>query len=68
MGHGPKDSKMRSNILSVCSAVAAIAVVGSAIAAPVVVDTNGGASWGGWTAYGNSDAAGVYGTGTNGVV
>ncbi|MFM7808367.1 MAG: hypothetical protein ACKPEA_10645, partial [Planctomycetota bacterium] len=46
--------------------MAAVAVAGSAMAS--TVDTNGGASWGGWTAYGQSDAAGVYGTGTNGVV
>ena len=53
-------------ISSMVGVVAAVAVAGSANAS--TVDTNGGASWGGWNAYGNSDAAGVYGTGTNGVV
>lgn len=52
-----------SQVLS--GAVAITVLASSAVAA---VDTNGGASWGGWTAYGQSDAAGVYGTGTNGVV
>jgi MYXO-CTERM domain-containing protein len=53
-------------ISSMVGVVAAVALAGSASAS--TVDTNGGASWGGWNAYGNSDAAGVYGTGTNGVV
>jgi MYXO-CTERM domain-containing protein len=53
-------------ISSMVGVAAAVAVAGSANAN--TVDTNGGASWGGWNAYGNSDAAGVYGTGTNGVV
>ncbi|MCE2885543.1 MAG: hypothetical protein LW806_11690 [Planctomycetaceae bacterium] len=37
-------------------------------AASASVDTNGGASWGGWTLYGQSDAAGIYASGTNGSV
>ena len=53
-------------ISSMVGIAAAVAVAGSASAS--TVDTNGGASWGGWNAYGNSDAAGVQGTGTNGVV
>lgn len=38
-----------------------VASVGSAQAS---IDTNGGASWGGWTSYGLSNSAGIYGTGT----
>jgi MYXO-CTERM domain-containing protein len=53
-------------ISSMVGIAAVVAVAGSANAS--TVDTNGGASWGGWNAYGNSDADGVYGTGTNGVV
>lgn len=37
-------------------------------AASASVDTNGGASWGGWTSYGNSDSLGIYGSGSNGSV
>lgn len=55
---------MRSNILGVCSAVVSVAVAGSAVAIPTGVATNGGASWNGWTSYGLSNAAGIYGTGS----
>jgi MYXO-CTERM domain-containing protein len=53
-------------IVSMVGVVAAAALAGSAFA--TTVDTNGGASWGGWTSYGQSSAAGIYGTGTNGTV
>jgi MYXO-CTERM domain-containing protein len=46
-GHGPKESKMRTNLLGMCSAVAALAVAGSAMAG--VVDpftTNFTGAWG----------------------
>jgi hypothetical protein len=42
--------------------VVCMATVGAAEAS---IDTNGGASWGGWTSYGSSDAAGIFGTGSN---
>jgi MYXO-CTERM domain-containing protein len=54
---------MRSNLLvGISSAVAAVAVAGSAMAA--TVDTNGGASWTGWTAGGVSNALGTWASGT----
>lgn len=40
-----------------------VAAVGSAQAS---VDINGGASWGGWTSYGESNTLGVYGSGATG--
>ena len=59
---------MRSNILGVCSAVVSVAVAGSAVAIPTGVATNGGASWNGWTSYGDSNTLGIYGSGSNGSV
>ena len=55
---------MRSNLLGMCSVVASVAVAGSAMAA--TVDTNGGASWTGWTAAGVSNQLGTYGSGATG--
>jgi len=55
---------MRSNLIGMCSAVAAVAVAGSAMAS--TVDTNGGASWSGWTATGVSNELGTWGSGATG--
>ncbi|MEY2713348.1 MAG: hypothetical protein RL005_1570 [Planctomycetota bacterium] len=61
----PKDSAMRSNLLAgVSGVVVAVALAGSASA--VTVDTNGGASWGGWTATGVSNELGTWASGATG--
>jgi len=61
-GSAQKDCAMR--ILNAVVGVACmVAAVGSAQAA---VDINGGASWGGWTNYGESNTLGVWGSGNTG--
>jgi hypothetical protein len=45
------------------AAALALSIAVPAHAAPI--DINGGSSWGGWTLQGRSDAAGIYGTGSN---
>jgi MYXO-CTERM domain-containing protein len=52
--------KMRTS--SMIASMAAVVVAGSAMAA--TVETNGGASWNGWTAGGVSNALGTWGAGT----
>jgi MYXO-CTERM domain-containing protein len=54
--------KMRTS--SMIASMAAMVVAGSAMAA--TVDTNGGASWSGWTATGVSNELGTWGSGATG--
>jgi len=50
--------------LGMCSAVAAVAVAGSAMAIPTGVAINGGSSWSGWTLQGNAQTAGIWVSGS----
>jgi MYXO-CTERM domain-containing protein len=50
---------------AIAGAAAALALSFAVPSQAALIDINGGSSWGGWTLQGRSDAAGIYGTGSN---